>query len=89
MMRKYVSMPCASVHMGIYLCRGDAFMTQHFLHHTQVGSPFHQMGGERMSEGMRGYLLADIRQKSLSLDHLEHRLAAQRFSEPVKKQDVI
>lgn len=39
--------------MGIDLRGGDAFMSQHFLHCTKVGTAFYQMRGEGMAEGMR------------------------------------
>ena len=33
-------------------------MPQHLLDSPQVGSPFKQMGGEGMSQGMRTYILS-------------------------------
>lgn len=39
--------------MGVDLCGGDAFVSQHFLHGAQVCSGFYQMCGKTVSESMR------------------------------------
>ena len=89
MMRKYVSMPCASVHMCIYLCRGDAFMAEHLLNHSQVRTILYKMRRKRMPESMRGYAsLSETRDQNLFLNHLEHGLTAQGFPETVEKKQV-
>ena len=41
-----------SVHVGVNFGCSDAFMAQHALDGTQVGSAFQQVGGEGMSECM-------------------------------------
>ena len=40
------------VHVGVYFGGSDAFMSQHALDGTQVGSAFQQVGGEGMPEGV-------------------------------------
>ena len=41
------------IKMSIDLGSSDAFMTQHFLHGSQVGATFYKMCGKGMTEGMR------------------------------------
>ena len=48
--------------MGVDFGGANAFMTQHALDGTQVGSAFQQVGGEGMAEGMwaNGFLEPDV-----------------------------
>ena len=46
MMVEDVLMPGRGVNVGVYLRRGDAFVSQHFLHDTKVSTMFHKMCGE-------------------------------------------
>ncbi len=43
----------APVYMGIDLCGDYRAVPQHLLNSSQVGSPFKQMGGEGVPEGVR------------------------------------
>ena len=43
----------SSIQMGVDLCGGDAFVTQHFLHGAQVCSGFYQVRGKTVSKSMR------------------------------------
>lgn len=45
--------------MGVYLCGGYFFMTQHTLDGTQVGATLKKVCGERVAEGMRTDRFAD------------------------------
>ena len=51
-----------SVQMRVYLGGGNGLMTQHLLHGTQISPALDQMGGKRMSEGVRAdtFLQADL-----------------------------
>ena len=89
MMRQHFGMPLGRLYMGIYLCRGDAFMPQHFLNDTQVRTILDQMGRKGMTESMRGNLLPHSCRQSLSLDHLEYGRTAQRTAEAVQEDKVI
>ena len=48
--------------MGVDFGGANAFMTQHALDGTQVGSAFQQVGGEGVAEGVRadGFLEPDV-----------------------------
>ena len=52
----------ASVDMGINLCSGDGFMSQHGLDSSQVSPSLQQMGGKRVAEGVwtDGFLDASL-----------------------------
>ena len=47
------------IHMSVDLGRRDVDVTKHLLDRAQVGTPFQQVGGEGMPEGMRGDVLGD------------------------------
>ena len=47
------------VQVGIDLCGGDAFVSQHFLDGAEVGAAFDEVGGEGVTEGMGGDVLCD------------------------------
>ena len=49
------------VEMGVNLGCEDIFVTQKLLHLADIGSARQQMGGERVAEGVRAYLLVDAR----------------------------
>ena len=51
--------------MGIDFRGEDGFVSQHFLHHPQVGAVFYQVRRERMAEGMRRDFLPDTGGESL------------------------
>ena len=89
MMLDDVSMPCASVHMGVYFRRRDAFMTEHLLDQPQVRPIFYKVCRKRMPESMGRYAsLSNTRDQHLLLNHLEYGLAAQGFPETVEKKQV-
>ena len=46
MMAYYLLSETAAVNMGVYLCRGYLFMSQHTLDGPQIGSAFKQVCGE-------------------------------------------
>ena len=81
--------PCGAVYMGIDLSGGNAFMPEHFLHHTQIRSVFHKMSCKGMPECVRRNFLADVTDQCLTLYHLEDGLTAERFSETVQEHKVI
>ena len=41
------------VEMGIDFRGGDRFVAEHFLDSPEISSTFHEMGGKRVTEGMR------------------------------------
>lgn len=51
---------------------GNLLVSQHFLDGEQIGASFQQMGGERMAEGVRAYILFDSCQFRLLLDDMEN-----------------
>lgn len=75
--------------MGIYLSRKDAFVAEHFLDDSEIGSVLDHMGCEGMPEGMRRDAFAHTSQKGLFLYHVEHGYAAQRFAKPVQEYGVL
>ena len=89
MMLNNILVPRRGIDVGIYFSGGDTLMSEHLLNHAKVCSMLDQMGGKRMTEGVRRYLLTDTGKKGLSLDHLEHRLTAERLSEPVEEHDIV
>lgn len=81
-------LPGTAVYVRVYLRGQYRLVPEHLLHHTQVRPVFNQMGGERMSEGVRGYFLADAGQEALLLYHIEDGHAAERLSEPVEESEI-
>ena len=41
-----------AVEVGVDFGGGDAFVAEHFLHGTEVGAALHEVGGERVAEGV-------------------------------------
>jgi hypothetical protein len=69
-----------AVEVGIDLGGGNAFVAEHFLDGAEVGAAFHEVGGERMTEGMRGDIFCDTGLPDQVFeeqeDHLPRKLAA-------------
>jgi len=61
-------------------------MTEHFLHDTEVGTPFEQVRGEGMAESMRGDRLTDPGLADSFLDNLPEAGAAERPIQPTIEQ---
>ena len=57
--------------MGVYLRGQYGLVPEHFLHHAQVGAVLDEVGGEGVTEGVGGYLLANSGEQSLPPDHVE------------------
>ena len=47
------------IQMGIYLCRGDVGMPQHFLHGAQVAAGLQHMGGKAVTQDVRVHVAGD------------------------------
>lgn len=47
------------VEVGVYLGGDDALVTEHLLDGTEAGATFQEVGGKRVTEGMRGDSLRD------------------------------
>src|SRR5687768_941378 len=75
--------------MGIDLCGSDRFMTQHFLHGSEICSSLNQMCRKGMPECMRRYFLFDPGLFRECLDDIEHHDAAELASTTVQKQYVL
>ena len=41
---------------------GDTFVSEHLLNGAQVGTPFEQVGGKRVAQGVWAYLFANVGQ---------------------------
>src|SRR3546814_2541297 len=77
-----------AVQVGVNLGGGDGCMAQPILNSTQVRPPFHQMGGERMPEGMRADFFGDFRGGcQLPDDHKDH-YPGMPASPPVQAKEV-
>ena len=61
---------------------GNLFMSQHLLDSKQVGSPFQQVGGERMTEGMGTYVFMDTGGLRLLLDDMKYHDTGEGRSSP-------
>lgn len=83
------ALPLAGVDVGVYLGGDYAFVAEHLLYGTEVGSVLDQVGGEGVAECVGGYLLGDAGLFALAFDHQEYHLAAQFPAAPVQEQDVL
>ena len=75
-----------AVEVQVYLGGRDAFMAEHLLDGAQVGSPFEQMGGERVAQGVGRYGLCDAGGCGETLDDGENHLARQPAPAPAQEQ---
>ena len=82
-------LPCAAVHVGVDLGGRYVLMSEHFLYNPQIGSMLDQVGGERMSEGVRRNVLEDARCKGVFLYDLEQGDSADGLSESVEEYKVV
>ncbi len=57
MVLQYLLTKVGTVNVGVNLCGRDAFMAQHSLYGTQVGSTLQQTGGKGMTKGVWGDIL--------------------------------
>ena len=69
-----------SVHVGVDFGGSDAFMAQHTLDGTQIGTTFQQVGGERMTECMRTDVLFQTNGIGQFLDEMEYHDAGNVLS---------
>ena len=76
MVFQHFLMPGAGIHMGVYLRRGDALVSEHFLDHAQVRTVLDQVGREGVPQGMRRYRRLHAGDERLLLYHLEDGLPA-------------
>lgn len=67
---------------------GDAFVAEHLLDSSQVGSPFEQMCGEGVAQGMGRYGFAYACGFGKPANHDEHHLTGQRAATAAEKHDV-
>ena len=82
-------LPCAAVHVGIDLGGRYVLVSEHFLHYPQVCSMLDQMGRERMSEGVRRYVLENACGKGVFLHDLEQGDSADGLPKSVEEHDVV
>ena len=76
------------VDMGIDFGGPDAFVPQHGLDSTQVGSAFQEVGGERVAEGVGANGLFQADETCQLLYYMEHHDAGDVFSEPAYEHKV-
>ena len=74
--------------MGVDLGGGEAFVTQHFLHGTEVGTVLHQFGGEAVAEAVWRHILVQAGLVDSLLDELEDRHAGEVVATEVE-EDVL
>lgn len=74
--------------MGIDLGGENAFVPQHFLHDTEIGTVLYEMRGERVAEGVRGYLLGNAGKHCIMLYHIEDGNPAELRAAAVEEKDV-
>lgn len=71
--------------MGINLCGGNAFMSQHFLHGTQVRPALYQVRSKRMTESMGADVLFDTRLLSGFFDNQENHHPGEFLASAIEK----
>lgn len=72
MMFQYLLPQKLPVYMRINLGSGNLLMPQHILDGPEISSPFQQMCGKGMAEGMRAHILMYPRHLCLLLDNMEY-----------------
>ena len=75
--------------MDVDFGRGNALMAQHLLNGAQVGSPFKQVGGKTVAQGVRADDLAHACQFAQLLDDVENHLPREHGTTAVQEQDVL
>ena len=88
-MLQHGCLPGGGVYVGVYLGGEDGFVAQHLLDDPQVRTPFDEVGGEGVAEGVRGNLLVDAGGHRLFLHEVEDGDAAERPAGPVQEKDVL
>ena len=78
----------APVEVGVYFGGGDAFVAEHFLYCAQVGTSFHQVGGEGVPEGMWTDGLGNSRNFDSLLDHHENHFTCESCAPAIKENKV-
>ncbi len=66
-----------AVEVDVELGGGEAFVAKHFLNGAQVGSPFKQMGGEAVAQGVGRYVFMQAGQLGAYLNYVENHLTRQ------------
>ena len=74
--------------MRVDLGGGDAFVAEHLLHGTEVGTTFDEVRSEGVTEGVRTHCFLDARVFHPLLDEHEDHLASEVRTSSVQK-DVI
>lgn len=73
------------IEMGVDLGGGDAFVSQHFLDGTQVGTTFDKVGGKTVPEGVRADVFLEPDTLNLFFDDEKYHHAAEFFAPFVEK----
>ena len=76
---------CLAREVGVDFGGGYAFVTEHFLHSTEVGPVFDQFSGEAVAEGVRADMLVDAGGIDGVLQHDEHHLPCEVAAAPVEE----
>lgn len=63
------------VYMGVYLSGSDAFVSEHALYGTQVGSSFQQMCGKGMAKGVWTDAFLYSSPFGMLFDNIKHHVA--------------
>ena len=64
--------------MRIYLSGGDLAVSEHELNRPKIGPPLQQVGGKRVPENMRAYLIFQTRLPSIPFQHFPKSLSGKR-----------
>ena len=88
MMGEYFAPDEFFVHVHIYFGGRDAFVTEHLLYGSQIGSPFQQMCCKRVPQRVRADLFPDAAAFALLAYDMENHGSCQPPAPPVEKQDV-
>lgn len=78
-----------AVDVRVKLRGADAFVAQHGLNGTQVGSPFEQMRGKGVAQRVRRNTLRDARPFGIYLQVVKHRDARKMLAAPVAHEHVV
>ena len=77
------------IEVGVDLRRTDGAVSQHFLHHPDVCTAFHQVRCKGVAEGVRADLLANAGFVGGSAQHGEHHLPGQLTATATEEQGVL
>src|SRR4029077_7436177 len=80
----YLLESCA-IDVGVNLRRGNIRMAQHRLYGAKIGAALEQMGGKRMTQGVRRDPFLDTGCQRITADQFPESLARQRASRAIDK----